>query len=652
MTDIWAFLLQTLTASGVALLLLTVKALFRDKLPPRWQFGIWCILGIILLIPAGLGGRYVLFHWPLAVEALRSALTGEAAFTRVALPFPIPNLSMPKSVFDWLYAVYFIGVVFCLGKYLLSYLRLRRILRKGEEASPEIKAQIGKIALEQKVRIRKVITVPGLPSAFVCGFFDPVLALPDGDVDDKILLHELLHLKQRDTVWSIIICVLRSIHWCNPLLVYCAKQAGNDLEARCDQRVMELLEGEDRRDYGKILLSMANDRFAKTPGATCVNNGGKNIRHRIETIARFKLYPRGMELAALCTAIVLALPLFLGIKADAVYDLSHAISPVLAFASARATPCTTLAGALDAYGKAILDENGVYRAMCAPADMQAELAKTVTFRYENGRYPYWDTGLDSYPKGENGYHIYNLRPVEGGYEALFVIELNYRPDGLETEQGKQVIACQNIRAEQEDGRWVVIPLEDFRWQEHIRQNLSWGASELPSLIFSATAADFRVEVQVQTVHFVDNTVTDDSPTNLFFGTATSYDLTPKPHAEFDWIQYSAENVCIHLGTQEQRDSIDRLGLSIIPKTAEEDHPRLQVPHGDHTVTSSSDGENWTSCHMEDGWGPVANMNGSGSSGPGDLYGTDLFPFGFAADLYINGEKAAELDLTLEEGGPK
>ena len=58
MADIWSFLLQTLTASGVAALLLLVKAMFRDKLPPRWQFAVWGILGVVVLLPAGLFGRY------------------------------------------------------------------------------------------------------------------------------------------------------------------------------------------------------------------------------------------------------------------------------------------------------------------------------------------------------------------------------------------------------------------------------------------------------------------------------------------------------------------------------------------------------------------------------------------------------------------
>ena len=76
MTDFWSFLLQTLTVSGVAALLLIVKAMFRDKLSPRWQFAIWGVPALALLLPAGWGGRYVLFNWPLFTETLKSRLPG------------------------------------------------------------------------------------------------------------------------------------------------------------------------------------------------------------------------------------------------------------------------------------------------------------------------------------------------------------------------------------------------------------------------------------------------------------------------------------------------------------------------------------------------------------------------------------------------
>ena len=68
MSDIWDLLLQTLTVSGVAVLLLVIKAIFKDKLPPKWHFAAWGVLGIMILIPAGFGGRYILFIWQSVVE--------------------------------------------------------------------------------------------------------------------------------------------------------------------------------------------------------------------------------------------------------------------------------------------------------------------------------------------------------------------------------------------------------------------------------------------------------------------------------------------------------------------------------------------------------------------------------------------------------
>ena len=104
MTDLWSVLLQTLTASGAAALLLAVKALFRDKLSPRWQFGIWGLLALVLLLPAGAGGRYVLFPWPLWVEAAKTALTGDYALTRVLPPVPLPRgQGAPENLWEALY---------------------------------------------------------------------------------------------------------------------------------------------------------------------------------------------------------------------------------------------------------------------------------------------------------------------------------------------------------------------------------------------------------------------------------------------------------------------------------------------------------------------------------------------------------------------
>ena len=410
MGDFWAFLLQTLTASGAAVLLLIVKAMFRDKLSPRWQFAVWSILALVLLIPAGLWGRYALLNWPMWVEALKTLFTGSYTLTRVIAPIPLPSLAVPATVFDWLYLIYVLGVLFLLGRYLFSYIRLRLVLKTGRPVSPETAGRIQSAAEGYHLPACRGVEVEGLGSAFVCGIFSPVLALPAGKtVDDKVLLHELLHLKYRDVVWGILICVLRCVHWCNPLLWYCANEAGNDLESLCDQRVLERLEGEDRREYGQILLSMANERYARTPGTSSASNGGKNIRRRIQAIVRFKRYPAGMALVSVCAALMLAAPLVFGSRAVSVYNeggrLSGRADIDLSLASARTTWCTTMAGALDAYGKSLLVQSGAYRAMCAPMEQQSEIARIMRDRQEEGLWPTWDTGLPIEPDRSEGYYI-------------------------------------------------------------------------------------------------------------------------------------------------------------------------------------------------------------------------------------------------------
>ena len=47
------FLQQTAAGGLCALFLLLLQRIFRNLLSPRWQYGIWGVLVLRLLIPAG-----------------------------------------------------------------------------------------------------------------------------------------------------------------------------------------------------------------------------------------------------------------------------------------------------------------------------------------------------------------------------------------------------------------------------------------------------------------------------------------------------------------------------------------------------------------------------------------------------------------------
>lgn len=164
MFDIWGFLLQTLTASGVAVLLLVIKALFKDNLPPKWHFAVWGALAVVLLIPAGWNGRYTIIHWQYVIELIKGAVK-EFGFTRVLFPIPLVS-SVPHTLTDWIFTVYFAGVILHLALYLISYIHLRFVLNKGKTAPDSITDRVKEISAGLKVKPCRVIEVRDLPSAF------------------------------------------------------------------------------------------------------------------------------------------------------------------------------------------------------------------------------------------------------------------------------------------------------------------------------------------------------------------------------------------------------------------------------------------------------------------------------------------------------
>ncbi|WP_297716434.1 M56 family metallopeptidase [Intestinimonas sp.] len=640
MTDLWSFLLQTLTAAGAAAFLLVLKSLFRDKLSPRWQFGIWGLLALVLLYPAGRGGRYVLFNWPLWLETLKTALTRDYDLIRVTAPIPLPApLSGPQTPLDVLYFLYVAGVVVLLAWYALAYLRLRLALRRG---SPADDAQLRRVAAQYELPVCRVVEVEGLPTAFVCGVFRPVLALPAGQpVDDKVLLHELLHLKYHDAAWGLLICLFRCLHWCNPLLWYCADRAGNDAEALCDQRVLERLEGEDRRDYGRILLSMASDKYARAVGTSSMANGGRNVRARIEAIARFKRYPAGMALASVSVALVLLFPLTLGwgqtlAKAN---GLGHSgeLEFHTAMASARLTPCTTAAGAFDAYGKAVIHDNGIYRALCAPLSEHPALAAQME-GFAHGPDPWvhehWESGLPGRADHTVGYFLYNLTQADGGYAAVMVwpLQMAYvdgpdAPPVYWSEEDRAYAAWQSLWAERQGDRWVVLPQGEFHLTETEGDGLVWGDDALPSAaIYAADVDGLRLELTYQTVHSVSYTFGEKPKVNARFDAAgESFDFTGSE---------------THPGAA---DLVNRYAAA--PVYADGSGPALEFGSGQG---SSSDGTFWG--NVRDYGGLLA----SGGSGFGDdPNDPPVWPDHYRMVLtYVDGREEQMVELRPMEGGKR
>ena len=426
MSNIWDFLYQTVSVSLAALFILLLRKIFDGKLSPRFMCGVWLVLALRILIPASVK-RNIILPTALLCERIKStcesllssAYSGEYAPISVSFPFPYVT-GAPKSATDWVFIVYIAGIFAFLLFHAASYLRLRLLLKKacgaGEENFQRVRAVCEKYGLKPCRAVEAQVE-----TAFVCGVFRPVLVLPEGkETDEKVILHEMLHLKYKDVLFGVIWCVLRALHWCNPFSQCVFSLIENDTESLCDYRVLELLSGEERREYGKILLCAANEKYARAVGTSSVSNGGRNVSRRIANIVRFKKYPRGMALVSVCIVIIVGVFSVVGTAAEfdsALYNPQTPSDYNASYAMARLNRCTTAAGALDTFAKAKIYSNPVYLAMCSPIDMHESIIESTNA-----------VDADLLYARENFSIVNMIKTGKDTYSAYVAINLDFYPD--------------------------------------------------------------------------------------------------------------------------------------------------------------------------------------------------------------------------------
>lgn len=656
MGNLWAFCLQTLTVSLAAALLLLIKGLLVDKLSPRWQYGIWGLLALRILIPADIS-KNIIIGFGMWLEAAKAMAEGaldsvySAAYTPVSVKHVFPVISeQPRSVTDWLFVVYAAGAAACVLRYLVSYICLRLRLRQAEAPSAGILEAVQRVCARYGLQQCRIIAVPGLDSAFVCGMFNPTLVVPAGAaVDEKVILHELLHLKYFDILQGIFWAALRCLHWCNPFLHYVFNRIGNDMESLCDQRVLERLEGEERREYGRILLSMANRRYARTPGTSSLSNGGKNIARRINAIVRFKKYPRGMALVSVCIAFALVAPTLIGTAAAFGVDDYRPNTPqemVRSMAVARVQRCTTVAGAIDTYAKGLMRENGIYIAIASPLDTHQALQNQMenNWRLDNGKYlSYLDTSKN--------YAIYDLAEnADGSYNAFlsFAVKSFSEEDYEKLPTDGEASVVIPLRIFREGESWVVEERAERTVSDNWLGQHGYYGDGMPFQMQETVQCDTgTAEVTYRSLYSVDNTGTADS----IFGWM-DFDTSIKPDARFDFASWDSQ-IVYHCGLEGddlpqhtagikvwELDSMDE--LDDIDKTE-----KLPSALGSYQSQSGSSTSGY-SYYIEDlteGWSGelICNCGGGYGSGVGiDIEDLPKLPAGYLIQIYFDGDVVEEV----------
>lgn len=134
-----------------------------------------------------------------------------------------------------------------------------------------------------------IVTTPCLT-----GMIHPSIYLPSGQLKDntkeylkQILKHEYTHYKHKDHIWSLLRVICLAIYWFHPFVWLAAYYSKQDAELACDETVLRGCTDEERYYYGKMLLSISQNKNKNGLRITAsFHHHQSNLRERIIMITK------------------------------------------------------------------------------------------------------------------------------------------------------------------------------------------------------------------------------------------------------------------------------------------------------------------------------------------------------------------------------
>lgn len=161
---------------------------------------------------------------------------------------------------------------------------------------------------------------PLVASPMLVGYFQPCIILPDASVSEKefrwIAMHELTHYRRRDIVYKWLVQLAVCLHWFNPLVYVMSREIDRACEFACDEAVIGKAGHDHAKDYGETLLkAMVAAGTHKEPFAVVTMSANKELlKERLFAIMNGgkKTKRAGIIMAGLTVCIALG-AVFIGV---------------------------------------------------------------------------------------------------------------------------------------------------------------------------------------------------------------------------------------------------------------------------------------------------------------------------------------------------
>ncbi|MEH6891423.1 M56 family metallopeptidase [Bacillus sp. JJ864] len=325
----------SIMASILVGLILSVKILLRNKLTPRWQYLLWMILIVRLILPWSPDSSYsiysilsysngtsVSFHQdPVIVAPSTERMKGSADIgdtkiitkedtsasdsTQIAEESKKQTHSNEKQnnetfsfytiiLYIWLAGVIILGfTTIIMNRRLLLYIKKQPVIT--DQRIVKIFENCKKsMSVQQDIPL---LLAGKISSPTVFGFFRPRVLLSSAHMkvlDNQqlryIFHHELAHIKRRDVGVNWLMHGLLILNWFNPILWYAYSCMREDQEMACDASALTFIDSEEQIAYGHTIISLLEhySSYYQVPSLANLSRNKRTLKRRILMIKKFQ----------------------------------------------------------------------------------------------------------------------------------------------------------------------------------------------------------------------------------------------------------------------------------------------------------------------------------------------------------------------------
>ena len=274
---------EVLTVSALIVVVLLVRAIFKNRVPKRMIYCLWLVVLLKLCLPGTLASLPVLPAEDAAAPAQsaerpvqtapviqRPAQTVTKPQTPAQQPVsPVQETAKPAAksltTAQILQIVWFGGSallgLWLFGAWAVFTIRLHRDRR--------FLGKRGGTRIYVSGAVKSPCLAGLLPAVYLT---EDVLQTDEAEL---IVRHELTHLRHLDFLWSFFRMAAVSVYWWNPLVWLAAICSKHDAELACDEAVAAKLPERERLAYARAILAQAPRK------ASALSLAGPPVKERI-----------------------------------------------------------------------------------------------------------------------------------------------------------------------------------------------------------------------------------------------------------------------------------------------------------------------------------------------------------------------------------